>query len=433
MSKQRYSLVRLGLLVSVGVLPFMIQCGGSGSSGTSCPVGAEGCRCTPGGTCDTGLTCLSNYCVDRTGGSEGGAGTGDAGAPGAGGSSTQGGSPGSAGEPGSGGSATQGGSPGVGGTDTTGGAPGAGGSDDGGSPGTGGATVQGGSAGTVASAGQAGTPSSAGAGGQAGASGEGGVAGSAGSGPPPLETSTGSDDCATGEICVYDVDGNGTCIMGSQQPCDADLTCINDMGFVPVSGIEGDICEVGGDCSVDDGHIVGICVDKAGDGSDHGCVAICQYAGDPTELGCATHPQIGIWDACSRTNVRVYLAVAKQVYCVGDSVQSIICQSVAPADGVSSDFEWTIACTEQATTCTEATNCFTNSPFAPDPDATQNVTQFFDAVDASGTSYVYTESGSSGLGDTCQTDCDCGRCNYCEGGECRYGGEGPYGCYRGCS
>jgi formylglycine-generating enzyme required for sulfatase activity len=32
----------------------------------------------------------------------------------------------------------------------------------------------------------------------------------------------------------------------------------------------------------------------------------------------------------------------------------------------------------------------------------------------------------------CGTDCDCGHCWYCDGGTCRYGGEGPYGCYRGC-
>jgi len=34
---------------------------------------------------------------------------------------------------------------------------------------------------------------------------------------------------------------------------------------------------------------------------------------------------------------------------------------------------------------------------------------------------------------SCGTDCDCGQCWYCESGTCRYGGEGPYGCYRGCS
>lgn len=33
----------------------------------------------------------------------------------------------------------------------------------------------------------------------------------------------------------------------------------------------------------------------------------------------------------------------------------------------------------------------------------------------------------------CGTDCDCGRCWYCESGQCRFGGEGPYECYRGCS
>jgi hypothetical protein len=33
---------------------------------------------------------------------------------------------------------------------------------------------------------------------------------------------------------------------------------------------------------------------------------------------------------------------------------------------------------------------------------------------------------------TCGTDCDCGHCWYCENNTCRYGGEGPYGCYRGC-
>jgi hypothetical protein len=38
-----------------------------------------------------------------------------------------------------------------------------------------------------------------------------------------------------------------------------------------------------------------------------------------------------------------------------------------------------------------------------------------------------------GGNNSCGTDCDCGRCWYCESGTCRYGGEGPYGCYRGCN
>ncbi len=39
--------------------------------------------------------------------------------------------------------------------------------------------------------------------------------------------------------------------------------------------------------------------------------------------------------------------------------------------------------------------------------------------------------GGAGWG-SCGTDCDCGTCWYCESGTCRYGGQGPYGCYRGC-
>jgi hypothetical protein len=40
--------------------------------------------------------------------------------------------------------------------------------------------------------------------------------------------------------------------------------------------------------------------------------------------------------------------------------------------------------------------------------------------------------GGSSAPVQCTVDCDCGRCNYCESGTCRYGGEGPFGCYRGC-
>lgn len=44
-------------------------------------------------------------------------------------------------------------------------------------------------------------------------------------------------------------------------------------------------------------------------------------------------------------------------------------------------------------------------------------------------------SSAAGGTDQCGADFDCGRCHYCEksssGNVCRYGGEGPYGCYRG--
>lgn len=43
-------------------------------------------------------------------------------------------------------------------------------------------------------------------------------------------------------------------------------------------------------------------------------------------------------------------------------------------------------------------------------------------------------SKTCGDGSTYSADCsydgDCGRCWYCDNGTCRYGGEGPYGCYR---
>lgn len=42
------------------------------------------------------------------------------------------------------------------------------------------------------------------------------------------------------------------------------------------------------------------------------------------------------------------------------------------------------------------------------------------------------DGGSSGGSGSCGTDCDCGHCWYCENGICYYGGEGQYGCYRGC-
>ncbi|MBN1960905.1 MAG: hypothetical protein JW841_08155 [Deltaproteobacteria bacterium] len=44
-----------------------------------------------------------------------------------------------------------------------------------------------------------------------------------------------------------------------------------------------------------------------------------------------------------------------------------------------------------------------------------------------------TSQNSDGGYGACNADCDCGKCWYCEKGTCYYGGEGAYGCYRGCS
>ena len=45
------------------------------ASEDECDVGAESCACTPAGTCDPGLTCASNTCVDLAGGSGEGSAT----------------------------------------------------------------------------------------------------------------------------------------------------------------------------------------------------------------------------------------------------------------------------------------------------------------------------------------------------------------------
>jgi hypothetical protein len=74
-------------------------------AGETCAIGSEGCDCTAGGGCDTGLVCLSQLCVSPT--PSGAAGTGSApvcetppcegGNPGAAGSSGGGGTSGAAG------------------------------------------------------------------------------------------------------------------------------------------------------------------------------------------------------------------------------------------------------------------------------------------------------------------------------------------------
>lgn len=71
---------------------FVLACSsshGSSTSASSCPVGAEGCACTPGGGCDPGLQCVGSICVAETAGAGGassggstssGGGTSDSGA-----------------------------------------------------------------------------------------------------------------------------------------------------------------------------------------------------------------------------------------------------------------------------------------------------------------------------------------------------------------
>lgn len=93
----------VGAIGGVLILTATFATPGCGGSSSSCAVGSEGCSCTAGGTCDTGLSCLSKRCVNAgaTAGTSGGGSTGTAGTGGSVGSAGTGGSTGSAGTGGS--------------------------------------------------------------------------------------------------------------------------------------------------------------------------------------------------------------------------------------------------------------------------------------------------------------------------------------------
>lgn len=114
------------------------------ASTTSCPLGSEQCDCYGNGTCNPGLTCASQLCVNLAGllGAAGGSTTNDSGgATNAGGSSAEA----SGGYTVTGGASTTGGTSNRGGNGTTGGSAATGGGlAMGGSPATGGALATGG-------------------------------------------------------------------------------------------------------------------------------------------------------------------------------------------------------------------------------------------------------------------------------------------------
>jgi hypothetical protein len=110
------------------------------------------------------------------------------------------------------------------------------------------------------------------------------------------------------------------------------------------------------------------------------------------------------------------------------------CSAPTLATAVTADAEWTLRCHEtNADSCTALMSCFSDSSFA-DPNATQTMDEFFEFNQNMTAEYADGASGG-GIGSSCNSDCDCGYCNFCEttssSGVCRYGGEGPYGCYRG--
>ncbi len=202
------------------------ESGGEGGSGyLTCPPGEEGCACYGNNTCNSGLTCASNLCVDVSGGGgvggDGGSGSGhmDSGTAGissdsgtAGSSSGGTGGAGASGDGGSGGAGASGGAGGSGGdgasggTGASGGAGGSGG--DGGSGGTG---ATGGAGGSGGDGGSGGTGASGGAGGSGGDGGTGGDAG--------CEPDCGDRECGLDPVC------NEPCGICTGGECDEQGQC----------------------------------------------------------------------------------------------------------------------------------------------------------------------------------------------------------------
>ena len=120
------------LLVSLLAVLFLLASAvvGCGGGKSSCS-GAERCACYPNATCNTGLTCLSNVCVNSGNNGAGGAGAGGSGAGGGAGVGDAGVGGAGVGDAGVGGAGV--GGAGGGGAGTGGGmAPGTGGNSDGG-------------------------------------------------------------------------------------------------------------------------------------------------------------------------------------------------------------------------------------------------------------------------------------------------------------
>ena len=81
-------ILSVGAVVLLGGFVWSTGCGSDPvAGGSNCAVGSEGCACTPGGSCDNGLTCLSSKCVNAgaagTGGSAAGTGGTNQGSSGA--------------------------------------------------------------------------------------------------------------------------------------------------------------------------------------------------------------------------------------------------------------------------------------------------------------------------------------------------------------
>lgn len=263
----------------------------------------------------------------------------------------------------------------------------------------------------------------------------------------PNVSCTSNAGCAVTEVCGFDSTGATRCLTGSQRGCDGGL-CVHAMAFDRhVRGVEqdmrGHVCTTSADCPVVNGHLLGVCVDADGTGATRVCVPLCQYHDDPARLGCATDPRFGLIAGCSRNHARALATVSLANYCVDYRTVNAHCR--APTANFSADLEWTVACLEGhlqrgtsscGTIVLSNVGCFFSAQYRPD--AKLSGVQFLQGVDQvlMYNTVAVSGGGSGSTSGQCSSDCDCGHCSYCEksgsSATCRYAGEGPYGCYRGC-
>jgi hypothetical protein len=259
-------------------------------------------------------------------------------------------------------------------------------------------------------------------------------AGSGGGPDASVPTCAVQTDCAASEVCILGDSGTGYCNTGSGKPCDgSNPICLNGQGFAQYTTLPPDdpnagFCNAPADCPMGPQFRVGLCApyDRATAGHKGICVELCQYRDDPSVDDCVTGPH-GL-SSCSRIQGEIMADWVLWEWWIGHVVKTISCVQGVP---VSTDLQWTSDCLSNKDSIS-AMNCF--SGFSTDPNAKMTTSDWTSAVKMQ---IQYTDApapgASSGSAGQCGADCDCGHCSYCESGQCRYGGEGPSGCYRGCN
>lgn len=255
-----------------------------------------------------------------------------------------------------------------------------------------------------------------GAGGGAATGGGSATGGGGGSTVPPAMACATHAECGGGKLCVNQPDGGG-CYSASTRACGAPLTCVNGQGYAS----SGDECLTSADCPGLPNAVQQVC-------SGFNCVALCQYHDDPALMGCATHPGYGLISGCSRQHARALTVAAKVFGCGGERITAASC--VASTATFTPAYEAFVSCvlSRLSQSCgavfTGSTSCHAEAPLG--------LTEYFAELQGHLTITHVSGGGGSG-GGSCSTDCECGHCHYCAQGTCYYGGEGPYGCYRGCN